>query len=683
MSFPQPFGKYLLLESVNAGGMGEIFRAKTFGVEGFEKIVAVKRILPNLVNDKVFAGMFIEEARLAARLTHPNIVQIYELGKVDGEHYIAMEYISGKNLRQILRRARTAHQPLPEPLIAFIGCQICEALAYAHSRADSGGRPWNVVHRDINPQNVLVSFEGDVKIADFGIAKSDTRAWRTGPGVLKGKLEYMSPEQASHGTVDHRADIFGIGLVLYEMAVGERALGGKNDIERLERARNATIEPPRRKNPLVSKAMERIILRTLARDANSRYADAARLQNDLARLCADAAGVFTARRLAAWMHERYQADIIDENDRVAAFMRARPLEPVPTAARERIKAIPVVADPNEFGKLRTSVLLSNFGPRGVSPAPSAGGGAATAPDLAMPAWLHAGAPPPRLKEVAAPSVTIVVPAAVPRVSITQNVGAEQWFWRRLGLAVLTVAAAASLIGLTGLVVLRRSAPPTAGAFTVVNPIEIPTVVSADRDSARPPVEPTVSVPAPPEPAASAPAPPEPAASAPAPPEPAASVPAPPEPAASVPAPPEPVASAPASPELIVPVPAGRTVERVPTPHRAVVTPRPKAARGHPPPPSPRPAATVPDKTGRAHSVVSKCAGSDGLLSLIALGAENCSVSVDGTAVGSAPLHRLSVPTGSCVLEVVCADGRRFKGTRLLRSGEPLEVVIREGDWKKP
>ncbi|MBC7973804.1 MAG: serine/threonine protein kinase, partial [Myxococcales bacterium] len=197
MKKPTPFGKYFLLERINVGGMAEVFRAKAFGVEGFERLVAVKRILPNIAEDKEFIRMFIEEAKLSVQLNHANIAQIFDLGVVDSSYYIALEHIHGRDLRGIFDRCRQVGEPMPVAQACFVAMKVCEGLDYAHNKRDQGGRELSLVHRDVSPQNILVSFEGEVKLIDFGIAKSELADGQTETGTIKGKFSYMSPEQSA------------------------------------------------------------------------------------------------------------------------------------------------------------------------------------------------------------------------------------------------------------------------------------------------------------------------------------------------------------------------------------------------------------------------------------------------------------------------------------------------------
>src|SRR5579859_624404 len=201
-----PFGPYRLQRRLARGGMAEVFLARHIGVEGFERRVAIKRILPHLSDSEGFRSMFLDEARLAAQLSHPNVVHIYDFGRAGDYDFIAMEFVDGVDIGQLIRRGRK--HPVPFELAARILSDVCGALHYAHRITDAGGRPLNLVHRDVSPQNVLVSYDGVVKLVDFGIAKAAFAAGRTRPGVVKGKYAYMSPEQVEGRALDGRSDLF-------------------------------------------------------------------------------------------------------------------------------------------------------------------------------------------------------------------------------------------------------------------------------------------------------------------------------------------------------------------------------------------------------------------------------------------------------------------------------------------
>jgi serine/threonine protein kinase len=279
----QPYGPYRLLEKIAVGGMAEVFKAKRTGVEGFEKILAVKRILPHLSDNKEFVDMFIDEAKMVAGLTHPSIVQIYDLGKIDRSYYIAMEYVHGRDLRSIMKRASDKEQRLPMDLSALVAQRVCAALEYAHRKKDDRGRAMHIVHRDVSPQNILISFEGEVKLTDFGIAKAATKASQTERGALRGKLLYMSPEQAWGKPIDRRSDVFSLGIVLYEMLTGQKPFLGQSEISILEMVRECRVAAPSSLNPRIPERLEAVVVKALDRDPDHRYQDAAEMSRDLER----------------------------------------------------------------------------------------------------------------------------------------------------------------------------------------------------------------------------------------------------------------------------------------------------------------------------------------------------------------------------------------------------------------
>jgi serine/threonine protein kinase len=292
------FGPYELLDRVAIGGMAEVFKAKRTGVEGFEKVVALKRILPHLSDNKEFLDMFVDEAKMVAGLAHPNIVQIFDLGRIEKSYYIAMEYVHGRDLRTIMRRAREKGLRMPLDLSLRVVSQVCAALEYAHRKKDEKGRPMQIVHRDVSPQNILISFEGEVKLVDFGIAKAATKASNTDRGALRGKLLYMSPEQAWGRAIDRRSDVFSLGIVLYEMVTETKPfIGAGTELTILELVRQCVITPAREINPRVPEALDRVIMKALARDPAERYQDAGQMQRGLERFLRERPPV-TARDLA-------------------------------------------------------------------------------------------------------------------------------------------------------------------------------------------------------------------------------------------------------------------------------------------------------------------------------------------------------------------------------------------------
>jgi eukaryotic-like serine/threonine-protein kinase len=322
MRQPTPFGKYVLLERISVGGMAEVFKAKSFGVEGFEKILAIKRILPSLAEDSDFIEMFIDEAKICGQLNHANICQIFELGRVQDSHFIAMEFVWGKDLLQLQNRLRKQRSTMKPEMAAFIACKLCEGLDYAHKKKDPTGKPLAIIHRDISPQNILVSYEGELKIIDFGIAKAASRSSKTQAGVLKGKFGYMSPEQVRGLPLDRRSDIFAIGTILYELLVADRVFIGESDFETLEKVRNVDIPKPTQANASIPMALEKIIMRALTKDVDDRYQWAHEMQEELQSYLSTLDPVFTGKQLAAWMRDNFapemkrEQDILDEQRKI-------------------------------------------------------------------------------------------------------------------------------------------------------------------------------------------------------------------------------------------------------------------------------------------------------------------------------------------------------------------------------
>ncbi|MCB9555727.1 MAG: protein kinase [Deltaproteobacteria bacterium] len=299
------FGKYQLGERLAYGGMAEVFLATIEGEAGFSKPVVIKRLHPRLSRDGEFVKMLIDEARITAQLSQSNICQVLDLGSVDGSYYIAMEYIAGEDLQTIADRFQYLGRRLPDEAIVFVIGEVLAGLDYAHAKAGGDGRPLGIIHRDISPQNVLVSYDGDVKVIDFGIAKAQTRMVQTEAGVIKGKFRYMSPEQAAGSGVDHRTDIFAAGIVLYELLRGSPHMTGLPDTEVLRRMREADIEPLSRTRPTISPELARIVGRATARHAHDRYQTAGEFRDALATYMRDIGATFGRSRLATLMRETF------------------------------------------------------------------------------------------------------------------------------------------------------------------------------------------------------------------------------------------------------------------------------------------------------------------------------------------------------------------------------------------
>ena len=301
---PIQFGKYTLYERIGRGGMADVFKGRIQGPGGFERVFVVKRILPNLSDDPAFIKMFVEEAKMSARLNHPNIVQIFELGSVEGEFFISMEYVPGHDLSETMRALwKTSGAPRPD-LVAYVGREICRALGYAHGLTDEQGNLLGMIHRDVSPSNVMLSFEGAVKLLDFGIAKAlgDTPEV-TKSGTLKGKYAYMAPEQTEGDDVDRRIDIFAAGIVLHEVLTGRRLFKGANDIQTIERVRRCEVRPPSQLNPACPPALDAILLRALSRNRDDRFQSAGEMADALDEIVH--AAHFTPQHMATILRETF------------------------------------------------------------------------------------------------------------------------------------------------------------------------------------------------------------------------------------------------------------------------------------------------------------------------------------------------------------------------------------------
>ena len=273
---PTPFGKYELVTRLAVGGMAELYLARTRGIPGFEKYLVIKRILRERTKDPEFVRMFLDEARVAATLDHPNVVHIYDVGCVDGEYFIAMEYISGRNIVDVLQASqkRSGGGGLPIEIVLTIAAGAASGLHYAHGKRDFGGTPLSIVHRDVTPQNVMVTFDGAVKLVDFGIVKAANRESDTLSGTLKGKLGYMSPEQCTGKPLDGRSDIFALGVLTYELMLGKRLYREKTEFETLRKIVDGPVPSLRAVDATVPAELDAIVQRCLQKRADDRFPDA-------------------------------------------------------------------------------------------------------------------------------------------------------------------------------------------------------------------------------------------------------------------------------------------------------------------------------------------------------------------------------------------------------------------------
>src|SRR5580698_3768021 len=275
--------RYRVIERLESGGMAEVFRAESEGLQGFKKQVAIKRVLPHLSEKKKFIQMFLDEARLSAQLTHSNCVQVFDIGVGDNAYFIVMEYVDGANLKTIAESLRKNNKEFPVQPATLIALEICKGLSYAHELRDPNGVDLHIVHRDMSPPNVLVTKYGEVKIVDFGLAKANSQLERSEPGIIKGKFSYLSPEAAMGQEVDARTDIFAVGIILWELLAGQRLFLGETDFQTVKKVQQAVVPPISQINKNVPPELEKILTRTLARDPAVRYQTARELGIDLNR----------------------------------------------------------------------------------------------------------------------------------------------------------------------------------------------------------------------------------------------------------------------------------------------------------------------------------------------------------------------------------------------------------------
>ena len=326
---PSKFGKYYLYERIAVGGMAEIYKAKMYGVDGFEKNMVVKQILPQYARHKEFIQMFIDEAKICVTLSHGNIVPVYELGQIDGIYFISMEHVDGKNMGELLDAGIEDEKPLSVPHALFIASEILAGLDYAHRKINDKGEPQGIVHRDVSPQNILISFEGEVKIVDFGIARASSKMHATEAGVIKGKFGYMSPEQALGKEVDARSDVFAAGILLYEMMTLERLFAGGTEVNTLERVKRADVPTPSRTNPNLPPQLDGIVFKALARKQSDRYQSAGEMQLALSRFLYQLPEEASSKTISAYVKDLYAEELRKRREQPEVVMP--PEESVPKA----------------------------------------------------------------------------------------------------------------------------------------------------------------------------------------------------------------------------------------------------------------------------------------------------------------------------------------------------------------
>jgi serine/threonine protein kinase len=311
--YPIKFGKYLLTKRIAVGGMAELFLAKMIGIKGFEKTLAVKKILPEFGEDEEFVELFVDEAKISVQLQHANIVQVFDFGEIDNSYYIAMEFVDGPNLKNLLKRCLKKKGNFPVEITIHIVLQVLKALDYAQ-RVTIGDKMLNLVHRDVSPQNVLISREGETKITDFGIAKATIKASKTQPGKIQGKFSYMSPEQSTGGEIDHRSDIFSLGIIFFEMLTGFKLYSGDDTTTKWARVREAKIPAPSQYNAGITRELETIVMKMLAKDPRQRYQNAAEIIKELTDYLYPSSTEAIAASLASLVKELFPVPLSQELD---------------------------------------------------------------------------------------------------------------------------------------------------------------------------------------------------------------------------------------------------------------------------------------------------------------------------------------------------------------------------------
>jgi eukaryotic-like serine/threonine-protein kinase len=340
--------RYRVVEKLESGGMAEVFRAESEGLQGFRKQVAIKRVLPHLSSKKKFISMFLDEARLSAQLSHSNCVQVFDIGVGDSAFFIVMEFVDGANLKAIIEHIKKTGRDFPVEAAVYISLEICKGLSYAHELTDPNGVPLYIVHRDMSPPNVLITKYGEVKIVDFGLAKANSQLEKSEPGIIKGKFSYLAPEAAMGQDVDARTDIFAVGIILWELLAGQRLFLGDTDFQTVKKVQAAQVPSISQINKKVPPELERILNKALAREPSQRYRTARELGLELSKFMfkhAVAVSTFDIAQLVQGAlkersrHRPMQASIIDKlieealleftsltDDKVAPGAAAKPID---------------------------------------------------------------------------------------------------------------------------------------------------------------------------------------------------------------------------------------------------------------------------------------------------------------------------------------------------------------------
>lgn len=328
--------RYQIVDRIDVGGMAEVFRGKAISLDGYEKPVAIKRVLPQLAADPRFVNMFLDEARLSLALSHANIVSVFDVSRAGETYFIVMEHVDGANLKTLMEIARAGQRPFSTPIAVQICIEVCKALAYAHDRKAADGSKLSIVHRDVSPPNILISREGEVKMTDFGLAKAASQVESTDPGIVKGKYGYLSPEAANGLEVDARSDIFSLGIILWELLAGRRLFAGETDLATLQRVQEARVPALAPLCVDLHPELESIVRRALAADRDKRYATAREFGTDLTRFLFAAGLSVTSYDVAQYLEFALHPDTATMP--VPAVAKVRPLPSVSMVAAELASA---------------------------------------------------------------------------------------------------------------------------------------------------------------------------------------------------------------------------------------------------------------------------------------------------------------------------------------------------------
>lgn len=347
--------RYSIIKRLDKGGMAEVFLGKSASLEGFDKVVAIKRVLPDLAKNERFVNMFLDEAKISLHLDHANIVSVFDVGRSGQSYFIVMEFIDGTNMKRLIEG-----HAMPVDLACYVAVEVCKALVYAHEKLDSNGQPQHIVHRDISPPNILISRDGEVKLTDFGLARAASQLESTDPGVVKGKFAYLSPEASVGEEVDLRADIFALGVVLWESLAGRRLFQGQTDLETLQNVRACKVPPIHSVRHDIPASLDRILNRALAKNRADRYGSAREFGRELSRFLVEQGMSVTSYDLAAWIQERIDlpADITRLSPSLVESAVQQELERF-VGVKDDSKIIPSVAG-DDGGKGRSNTAKFAF-----------------------------------------------------------------------------------------------------------------------------------------------------------------------------------------------------------------------------------------------------------------------------------------------------------------------------------